>query len=322
MVRSLLMSIRNEQHQSSVFPPCQRPGGFACRNSDAPRMFVQEWQMQNSEESTILHNTSPDSTVSATELQQMLSVGTDAAKLGGRVLQEWVGRFTVREKSRANLVTEADEASQRAIREHLQRHYPDHGFLGEENVDDRERNGDAFWIVDPLDGTTNYVHGFPYYCVSVGLMLGGNLVVGIIHDPSRDETFTAAIGQGAYLNGLPVRTSAETSLELAMGMASLPIAADPENPAVARFFRALVRMQTVQRTGSAALNLAYVACGRIDAFWSSSLFPWDVAAGALLVTEAGGTLTSLTGDKFDLFVPSLLAASTPTLGKELITAFR
>lgn len=251
-----------------------------------------------------------------------LSAAIVAAKIGGSVLLDWRGRFSVREKSRANLVTEADEASQAAIVQSLKSQFPEHGFLGEESLNDRSSEAGAFWIIDPLDGTTNYVHGFPYYCVSIALCVDRQVVVGVIYDPTRDEVFSAVAGGGAEFNGERIGTSGEVDLKSAMAMASLPVATDPENPAVRRFLLALTQMQTVQRTGSAALNLAYVASGRIDAFWSSSLYAWDVAAGTLLVSEAGGSVTNLTGGAFDIFVPSLLAASTATLRQELVTAFR
>ncbi len=261
-------------------------------------------------------------TFDTNEQQQWLLAAIDAAHVGGRVLQDWIGRFSVREKSRANLVTEADEASQAAIVHSLKKRFPTHGFLGEESLNDRTPGTEAFWIIDPLDGTSNYVHGFPYYCVSIALCVHGRIEVGVIYDPTRDETFAAARGFGATRNGTAIATSGETDPKSAMAVASLPVATDPENPAVKRFLLALTQLQTVQRTGSAALNLAYVACGRIDAFWSSSLYPWDVAAGALLVTEAGGSMTNLAGDAFDIFVPSLLAASTATLQQELLIALR
>lgn len=251
-----------------------------------------------------------------------LSAAIDAAHVGGRVLQDWIGRFSVREKSRANLVTEADEASQSAIVQFLKNRFPQHGFLGEEGLHDHSSASDALWIIDPLDGTSNYVHGFPYYAVSIALWIGDRLEAGVIFDPTRNETFAAACGSGASLNGQPIRTSGETELKSAMAMASLPVATDPENPAVKRFLSALTKVQTVQRSGSAALNLAYVAAGRVDCFWSSSLHPWDVAAGALLVTEAGGTITKLDGSTFDIFVPDLLSAATASLGRELVTALR
>lgn len=256
------------------------------------------------------------------ERQNWLEGAIDAAKAGGRVLQEWQGRFSVREKSKANLVTEADEASQSAIVQSLKSRFPEHGFLGEESLNDRSETSECFWIIDPLDGTTNYVHGFPYYCISIALSVRGQLEVGVIYDPNRDELFTAICGQGAWCNGQRICTSGESELSSAMAMASLPVATDPENPAVKRFLTALTKMQTVQRTGSAALNLAYVGCGRIDAFWSSSLHPWDIAAGVLIVEEAGGSVTNLSGDAFDLFVPSVLAASTATLRQELVTGLR
>ncbi len=249
-----------------------------------------------------------------------LSAAIDAAHVGGRILQDWIGRFSVREKSRANLVTEADEASQAAIVQTLKNQFPQHGFLGEENLNDRDAATEAFWIIDPLDGTSNYVHGFPYYAVSIGLWIRDHIEVGVIYDPTRNETFAAAYGNGATLNGQPIRSSGECELKFAMGMASLPVATDPENLAVKRFLKALTKLQTVQRSGSAALNLAYVASGRIDCFWSSSLHPWDVAAGALLVAETGGTITKLDGSTFDVFVPDLLSASTALLGQKLVTA--
>lgn len=248
---------------------------------------------------------------------EWMSVAVEAAHVGGRVLQEWIGRFSVREKSRANLVTEADEASQSAIVGHLQSAFPDHGFLGEENLNQRHADSDSFWIIDPLDGTSNYVHGFPYYAVSIALYAQGRLQVGVIYDPNRDETFSAQAGAGAFLNGRPISTSGETDVSRAMAMASLPIAASPEHPAVLRFLKALGRLQTVQRSGSAALNMAYVAMGRIDAFWSTSLHPWDVAAGALLVQEAGGVVTDVAGAPVDIFVPNLLAAASGPLQRDL-----
>lgn len=270
--------------------------------------------------------------------QQWLKAAVEAAHAGGEVLRQWAGRFTVREKSRANLVTEADEASQTAIISHLQNLFPQHEFLGEEDLppvsegskvtsgtsagttDDHgaaDQQDQPLWIIDPLDGTTNYVHGLPYYAVSIALFFRRQLQVGVIFDPTRNETFTASAGGGAFLNDAPIRTSGETQVASALAMASLPIAADSSNPAVQRFLKALPRLQAVQRTGSAALNMAYVASGRIDAFWSTSLNPWDVAAGALLVQEAGGTVTGLTGESVDIFIPNLLAASSRSLQHEL-----
>lgn len=247
---------------------------------------------------------------------EFLGVAVEAAHLGGHVLQDWVGRFSVREKSRANLVTEADEASQKAIHGLIADRFPQHGYLGEEGLNSNT-DADCCWIIDPLDGTSNYVHGFPYYAVSIALRSHGELIVGVVHDPCRNETFSAVRGKGARLNGRPIQTSGETQVASAMAMASLPIAADTTDPAIQRFLKAMSHFQTVQRTGSAALNLACVACGRIDAFWSTSLKPWDVAAGVLLVREAGGTVADIAGGPVDILVSSLLAASSETIVQDI-----
>ena len=250
-------------------------------------------------------------------LDGFLSTACDAAKRGASILLDWRGRFSVREKSRANLVTEADEASQQVIYEYIHAAFPEHGFLGEEELCVNPHHSEYRWIIDPLDGTSNYVHGFPYYAVSIALQKRDQLLAGVIYDPNRQEMFTALSGGGAFLNGDPIRTSGESELSEAMGMASLPIAAGPDDRAIQRFLTGLQHLQTVQRSGSAALNLASVASGRVDVFWSTSLNPWDVAAGVLLVQEAGGAVTDMTGAPIDIMVPSLIAASTSTIQKDL-----
>lgn len=238
-----------------------------------------------------------------------LQAAEEAARLGGQVLRSWSTRFTVQEKSRANLVTEADHASQQAIFEFLSRRFPQHGFLGEEGLL-QDRGSSAYrWIIDPLDGTTNYVHGFPYYAVSIGLEHEGELIAGAIYNPCSEEMFLAAQGQGATLNRRPLHCSLVDSLDQAMVIASLPVATSEHDLAVGRFLRVLTKVQTVQRTGSAALNLAYLAAGRIDGFWSSSLKPWDMAAGVVLVREAGGTVTRIDGRMFTVDEPDLLASN-------------
>lgn len=249
----------------------------------------------------------------------LLRTAQEAARLGGQVLEEWGPRFTAREKSPANLVTEADHASQRVIFEYIQSRYPTHRFLGEEGLCHDEGDSPFRWIIDPLDGTSNYVHRFPYYAVSIGLERDGQLWVGAIFDPNRNEMFSAARGAGATLNGRPIQPSREPELGRAMCMASLPVKAGSGHPAVRRFLRVLDMAQTVQRTGSAALNLCGVACGRIDAFWSSSLQPWDQAAGALIVEEAGGRVTQASGGPFDVNRPDLLSSNGTSLHESLST---
>ena len=250
-------------------------------------------------------------------IETCLQVAREAAELGGRILLDWRGRFTVREKSPADLVTEADEASQEAIYDYIQSRFPEHGFLGEEGLN-RNPHGSLYqWIIDPLDGTSNYVHGFPYYGVSIALRRNDKLLVGVIYDPSHQEMFTALTGGGAFLNGEPICTSGLTDLSRAMGMASLPVAPAPNDPAIQRFLVGLQHLQTVQRTGSAALNLASVASGRADIFWSTNLKAWDVAAGILLVQEAGGTVTNMKGASVDILVSSLIAAGSKKIQKQL-----
>jgi myo-inositol-1(or 4)-monophosphatase len=253
----------------------------------------------------------------AKEYSSFRSLAEAAARRGGDILQDWATRFSAREKSPANLVTEADLASQQAIFDLIHEAHSNHRFLGEEDLNHDEGDSPFRWVIDPLDGTSNYVHRFPYYAVSVGLECAGALIVGAIYDPNRDEMFSAAAGQGATLNGEPISVSHTKELAQAMCMASLPIRASREHPAVKRFVKALSVAQTVQRSGSAALNLCCVASGRVDAFWSTSLKPWDMAAGAVIVAEAGGVVTAVDGGPFDLSRESLLAANGPPLSGQL-----
>jgi myo-inositol-1(or 4)-monophosphatase len=248
-----------------------------------------------------------------------LQTAEGAARLGGLVLQQWRTKFTAREKSPSNLVTEADVASQRAIFDYIHERYPSHCFLGEEDLTHvaAPEASPCRWIVDPLDGTSNYVHGFPYYAVSVALEERGELIAGAIYDPNRDEMFSAATGQGATLNGRPIHVSQASDLSQALCMASLPVKTTRADPAVQRFLRVLEAAQHVQRTGSAALNLCSVACGRIDAFWSTSLHPWDMAAGVLIVAEAGGRVTRTDGGPFELMRSDLLATNGTALHSDL-----
>jgi myo-inositol-1(or 4)-monophosphatase len=245
------------------------------------------------------------------------TIAEQAGRIGGAILQEWAGRITPKEKSPKNLVTEADFASQKAIVEFLSRECPGHAFLGEEDGGPATIESDYRWIVDPLDGTSNYVHRFPFYAVSVGVEHRGELVAGAIYDPTRQEMFSAARGEGATLNGKLIEPSATEPLGSALVMASLPVKTTPESKEVRRFLRVLTQAQALQRTGSAALNLCYVAAGRMDAFWSTSLKPWDMAAGVLILREAGGRVTAINGGAFDVNVSDLLASNGNRLHEEL-----
>jgi myo-inositol-1(or 4)-monophosphatase len=253
-----------------------------------------------------------------------LEVCEAAARAGGRVLADWRGRFGVSQKGRRDLVTEADVAAQREIRRIVLDAFPDHGFVGEESLPEMEttpaRPDGLRWIVDPLDGTTNYVHGFPAYCVSVALARGDEVLVGAIFDPERDECFTARAGGGAFLDGRPIRAGATTDPEDALVAISFPPHVTGDSGAVADFLAVVPHVHSVRRTGSTAINLAYVACGRLDAFWVRRIASWDVAAGLLLVAEAGGAVGPFAGGPagpLALDRPVFIAAATPGLLAEL-----
>jgi myo-inositol-1(or 4)-monophosphatase len=219
-------------------------------------------------------------------MPDQLDVCEAAARAGGRVLADWRGRFGVSKKGQRDYVTEADFAAQREIRRIVLTAFPEHGFVGEETLPDDEPDHDSAsglrWIVDPLDGTTNYVHGFPAYCVSVALARGDDLLVGAIYDPERDECFTARAGGGAFLNGRPIRVRETSDVLDALVALSFPPHVSVDSGAVADFLAVVSHVHSVRRTGSTAINLAYIACGRLDAFWVRAIKSWDVAAGLLL----------------------------------------
>jgi len=250
-------------------------------------------------------------------LTDFLRAGEEAARIAGAILIEWGEKFTVSEKGPADLVTEADVASQTAIFDRLHGRFPEHGFLGEEGLR-RDAGPEGYrWIIDPLDGTSNYVHRFPYYAVSIGLECRGELVVGVIYDPTRDEMFSAARGQGATLNGKAIRSSRFNRLDQAMVIASFPPGVKPDGLPIRRFLDVLPRAQTIHRSGSSALNLAYVGAGRLDGYWSTSLKPWDMAAGVLIATEAGGRVTKMDGSALDIETPDVLCTNGTPIHEEL-----
>jgi myo-inositol-1(or 4)-monophosphatase len=242
-----------------------------------------------------------------------LMVGERAARAGGAALLDWVGRFKAREKGPRDLVTEADLASQEAVRREILGAFPQHDFVSEEGDGPVELGGEFCWVVDPLDGTTNYVHQIPHYAVSLALLQRGKPIVGVIFDPVSGECFTAVKGKGAWLNGQPIRTSGVTELSQAVIAASFSARVEFPSPEIDQFVAAVKFTQGVRRTGSAALNLCYVACGRFDAFWALSTKAWDVAAGVLLVEEAGGAVTRLDGRVFSLEEPHPVATATQAL---------
>lgn len=251
-----------------------------------------------------------------------LKLCEQAARAGGQALASWVGRFEVHKKGPADLVTEADWASQEAIRKIVLAACPDHHFVAEENDTEPRFDAEFCWVVDPLDGTTNYVHQVPHYAVSVALAHQGKVIAGVVFDPRSDECFAAERGRGATLNGEPIRTSGTTQLSEALVAASFASSVGFPSEEVDQFVATLMRCQAVRRTGSAALNLCYVACGRFDAFWALSTKAWDVAAGNLLVEEAGGTVTQLDGQPPRLEQPHPVATATASLHEEFLGLLR
>ncbi len=238
----------------------------------------------------------------------------EAARRGAAVLEEWRNRFQVREKGRADLVTEADVGSQRAIQSYLLELFPDHRFLGEEGTEAKDRAGPddpPTWIVDPLDGTTNYVHDLPLYCVSIGLQVAGELVVGVVLDPARNELFAAAKGHGAWLGARRLQTTPTSDLERALLATGFPPDLRGQENSLDWWRYFSFRAQSLRRTGSTAINLAYLAAGRFDGYYAFDNHVWDVAGGVVLVREAGGIVTDVDGTPFDPYTPDGLASNGP-----------
>jgi myo-inositol-1(or 4)-monophosphatase len=241
----------------------------------------------------------------------MLELAIQAAREAGAIIQDFAARrFDIIHKGRINLVTEADLASEKHIKELITAHYPAHQILAEESGISHHEDAEYCWIIDPLDGTTNFAHGLPCYSVSIGIEHKGEVIIGVIYDPSRDELFAATRGAGATLNGDPIHVSAIADLEKALLVTGFPYDVRERmsyySPAWEAF---LAKSQGVRRLGSAAIDLAYVACGRLDGFWEWGLNPWDCAAGWLLIEEAGGQLTKTDGSAFDIAKPDLLGTN-------------
>jgi len=256
---------------------------------------------------------------------ELLQVALRAAAAGGEKLMEWRGKFSTREKAPCDLVTDADVAAQRAIADVVGNAFPDHAFLGEEEGGSRKPADVAqllsepyCWVVDPLDGTMNYVHGYPAFAVSIGVVAGGKIVAGVIFDPLRERVYSATLGGGAWCNGEKLAVSQTCDLAGALLSMSLPAKVDGRTPDLVDFMAVVEHCQSVRRLGSAALNLAFLAEGALDGFWARQIQPWDVAAGVLLVNEAGGRLTASNGRPFDLANPHFVAANNPSVHTQLL----
>ena len=242
----------------------------------------------------------------------MLNFATQIARDAGNLLVQKLGSAKITTKGDINLVTEADIAAENLIIDRIRSHYPQHGILAEESGEAvlvGGKRSEWKWIIDPLDGTTNYAHGYPCFCVSIGLERAGELEIGVVYDPMRDEMFAAERGRGATLNDRKIRVSTVDQLSQSMLCTGFPYNVR-ERPDFARdFTNFTMNAQAVRRDGSAALDLAYVACGRFDGFWEDGLSPWDIAAGALLIFEARGKVTKFNDEPLDIYNEQVLATN-------------
>jgi myo-inositol-1(or 4)-monophosphatase len=247
-----------------------------------------------------------------------------AREAGALLLKYFHQRVKIEYKGDVDLVTEADRNSEKLIVERIKKQWPGHDIVGEEGTR-TAFNSDYRWYVDPLDGTTNFAHGFPVFCVSMALEHKGERVAGVLYDPTRDELFAAEKGKGAWLNGERIHVSKTAELAESLVATGFPSHKRHKNPNIHFYHQITLRTHGVRRAGSAALDLACVACGRFDGFWEFNLNPWDTAAGVLLVEEAGGVVTNFSGGPFQIESREVLASNRlihPALLREFDAIFK
>jgi myo-inositol-1(or 4)-monophosphatase len=244
-------------------------------------------------------------------MKNVIAVAREAALKAGKILRENIGGTRqITYKGDINLVTEMDMRSEREIVKTLRDAFPNHGIVAEEETDIRNDSGFT-WIIDPLDGTTNYAHGYPCFSVSIALEREGSIVAGVVYDPMREELFSAQKGQGAFMNGEKIVVSDTDTLMKSLLATGFPYDRKVSEKNNLNYFHdLLMSSQEVRRDGSAALDLCYVASGRFDGFWELKLKPWDIAAGSLIVTEAGGLVSDLSGKQFNMHAEEILASNS------------
>jgi myo-inositol-1(or 4)-monophosphatase len=248
----------------------------------------------------------------AHDLVKFLTVAWDAANVAGEIIREkWQQPKTIDYKGSVDLVTSLDRETEQKIVKLIRRNFTNHAILAEEETDVEGKDTEYRWIIDPLDGTTNFAHSYPQVSISIALEQSGQVILGLVYDPLRRECFRAIKDRGATLNGKPIRTSVVTELDKALLATGFPYDRREKADFYLTFFKAfLTRCQGIRRNGSAALDLCYVACGRLDGFWELMLKPWDVAAGALIVAEAGGALSDFSGNNFSIWGNETLASNS------------
>ena len=257
-------------------------------------------------------------------MHPMLTIAVRAARRAGSIINRaaLAGGLQVKSKRANDFVTEVDRAAEASIIESVRKSYPEHAILGEESGASSPAGAEFRWIVDPLDGTTNFIHGFPQYCVSIAVEHRGSLAHAVVYDPLRDELFTASKGRGAFLNDRRIRVSKCQKLAEALMGTGFPYRELNRLDLYMKQLRFMMEGSSgVRRAGAAALDLAYVACGRLDGFWELGLSPWDMAAGALLIQEAGGLVADLQGDQGFLETGDVCAA-TPKVFPALLQALQ
>jgi myo-inositol-1(or 4)-monophosphatase len=245
-------------------------------------------------------------------MNKILDVAIQAAKEAGKIQLEKIGNLTnidIKDNQDNNLVTEADKESEKIIFKIIKENFPEHSILSKESGS-LPTDSNYKWIIDPLDGTVNYAHSVPIFSVSIGIEQDGEIKVGVVYDPSRGEIFTAVKSEGAFLNGRKIKVSEVDDINNAMLVTGFPYNVK-ENPSncLEHFRDFILCSQAVRRLGSAAIDACYVACGRFDGFWEVSLNPWDIAAGSLIVHEAGGLAGGFKGEKINIYEKKYLASN-------------
>lgn len=245
------------------------------------------------------------------ELTRIKELAIQAAREAGRCALEHIekiGKISYKDSVK-NLVTDIDKKCEGIIIDKIRKYFPEHSILAEESGE-TNNTGKFKWIIDPIDGTTNYAHGFPFFCTSIGIMQSDSLKIGVVYDPSRDELFAAEEGKGAFLNKKPIKVSQKTKVQDSLIATGFAYDINVKRDNIPYFEKLLEEAQAIRRAGSAAIDLCYVACGRFDGFWEMGLNSWDTAAGVLIVQEANGRVTAMDGRSFDIFQKNILATNS------------
>jgi myo-inositol-1(or 4)-monophosphatase len=243
-------------------------------------------------------------------MDELIRFSIDCAMESGKIqMKHYEKGFAIHHKGEINLVTDVDLECQARIIELISEHFPGDEVISEEKANYYGGTKNR-WIVDPLDGTTNYAHGYPFFCTSIAYEIKGEIVAGVVYNPAHDELFFATKGGGAFLNREPIHVSKIDALKQSLVSTGFPydLPTNPKNN-IDNFLKFLYEAQAIRRDGSAALNLSYVACGRFDGFWELKLNPWDTAAGVLMVTEAGGKVTNFKAEQFSIYKDEILASN-------------